>query len=118
MIIETFSRVLRHPDHAGRPAREVLLEWIADVLSGQPWQMLDTMTDDTLTPTQVHAVLTYAFKVTVDAQGKLSVRPHSTAAQQLLHSLLDYAESYESWQYRRWLHHQKASDFTGTFGHG
>jgi hypothetical protein len=35
----------------------------------------------------------------------------STSGQILLESLFEYCKSYENWQFSRWLHHLRASDF-------
>ena len=111
LILESFSRVLRHPDHIAQPATEVLMQWLYDVLMEKPWIALESLSDHDLTDSQIRAVLSSAFDVVVAGQGQWAIVSRSANAQHLLDSLLQYARCFEDWQYRRWLHQAKATDF-------
>jgi hypothetical protein len=111
LILDAFSRVLRHPDHANQPATDVLMEWLYAVLMEQPWQALDSLNDQDLTRSQITAVLSSAFDIIETNHDHRVIVSRSANAQALLDSLLAYARCYEDWQYRRWLHQAKATDF-------
>jgi hypothetical protein len=112
LILETFSRVIRHPDYTGQPATEVLMQWLYAVLMEKPFSSLESLSEQDLTDSQVKAILCAAFDVIEAGQGHWAIISRTANAQHLLDSLMQYARCYEDWQYRRWLHQTKATDFT------
>jgi hypothetical protein len=111
LILDAFSRVLRHPDNATASPAQLLVEWITAILTDQPMTSLDSLSDNDLTPAQIKAIFSQAFQLIQTNHGPPAIVSRHTHAQQLLDSLLHYAHSFDDWQYRRWLHTTKATDF-------
>lgn len=59
----------------------------------------------------VHAEITM-----VHAQGRTLFEGNSHTGRKLLKSLIDYCRSYDHWQFTRWVHELRASDFSRKCG--
>ena len=100
MILEAFSNVLKAEFETTRLALPILQAWLKRHLA-RPFPNPND---------PVHQVLVTELEW-IEA-GELScVTARSHSGKILLDSLQDYCRSYEDWQYRRWLHALKASDF-------
>jgi hypothetical protein len=117
LILEAFSRVLKHPDNAQTGASTLLYEWLVAILMELPEpQSLASLSDNDIQPYQLRAVLTHNLDVVVQPgqiatpTGWTVISKH-TNGQRLLNSLLEYARCYDDWQYRRFLHHSQPGDF-------
>lgn len=101
MILEAFSEVLhdRYRRH-GQASEDILRQWLFDYL-GQP-------VDETC---QISRVLHTEIELSPGLSGEPRFVGKSPSGQILLESLFQYCKSYENWQFSRWLHHLRASDF-------
>jgi hypothetical protein len=105
MILEAFAKTLQRCFDKENGARDILQAWLT-------WH-LNSTTDikECDEDRQVRNVLKAEIALCEDDsifmfQGK------SDTGDVLLRSLYEYCLSYEDWQYRRWLHTVKASDFS------
>jgi hypothetical protein len=112
VILETFSRVLKHPEHHQQLALPLLHQWLYAVLMEQPFTTLDALHPNDLQPHQVRAVLTHALDVDTQPNGQWAIVARSANGQHLLNSLVAYAQCYDDWQYRRFLHTTSPQQFT------
>jgi hypothetical protein len=106
MILEAFSHVLRQEYASDRPALFVLQAWLTQHLQKPEGQ---AATD----------VVTCVLHTELELQtlGKTQCfQARSPSGKVLLSSLYSYCRSYEDWQYRRWLHKLRASDFQNETG--
>ncbi len=99
MILEAFSQVLQLPENRDRAPEDVLDEWLWEILSAQP------ETND-MVGASIHAEIMPTFW-----NGDLAFQGRSMSGRRLLKSLQSYCKSYEHWQFAKWIHHIKASDF-------
>lgn len=99
MILEAFSEVLREEYHQGRTAEEILHAWLS--------AHLDTPAGE---ENSVGRVL-HTEVSRLNLNGETWFTGRSASGNRLLDSLYSYCKSYESWQFSRWLHHIRASDF-------
>ncbi len=99
MILEAFSEILREQYHLGRPAEEILHVWLSSHLDEEPQ-----------TGNSVGRVL-HTEVTRLNINGETWFAGRSASGNRLLDSLYGYCKSYESWQFSRWLHHLRASDF-------
>lgn len=100
MILEAFSRILHDRWHqTERPARTVLHEWLQEIIRhpGMPRNNVERVIRTEL--------------AMIRANRRRYFVGRSPSGQILLDSLYDYCESYERWQFRRWLHHVKPQAF-------
>ncbi len=102
MILEAFSKTLITQFSQRGDALRILQEWLNLYLS------MPIHSDSNM----VHRVLHTEIERT-DASPFMLFRGKSPSGDILLQSLYDYCRSYEDWEYRRWLHTLKASDFEG-----
>jgi hypothetical protein len=99
MILEAFSQVLRQEHYQGGPcAKEILHKWLKHILS-QPFPH-----------SQVDRVI-YREIAMLRVSRKIAFTGRSATGECLLRSLYLYCESYERWQFRRWLHDLKPHNF-------
>jgi hypothetical protein len=100
MILEAFSKTLKQQFRRRGEALHILQEWLSLYLS-MPLHSGSSMVQQVL-----HTEIEQAsFSPLTLFRGK------SETGDVLLQSLYDYCRSYEDWEYRRWLHTLKASDF-------
>ena len=114
MILEAFAPLLQryyrryrqpHNEPTARPSALSLLQaWLYRHLSAP--KPLST----TWAARHVHQVLRTEITL-VATHPFLVFQGNSAGGQRLLESLTAYCHSYEDWEYRRWLHQLKASDF-------
>jgi hypothetical protein len=108
VILEAFSHVLHKEYGPKQPAVAVLQRWLAAQLMNQTPEALDHVHHIVLTELSLKRK---AVRRKNGLRYVLFVQANSISGQVLLNSLYDYCRSYEDWQYRRWLHTVKASDF-------
>jgi hypothetical protein len=102
MILEAFSITLKSQFRRKGDALNILQEWLALYLRNPLHQSSGL----------VHRVIHTEIEMG-QASPMLLFRGKSPSGDVLLKSLYDYCRSYEDWEYRRWLHTLKASDFEG-----
>lgn len=102
MILEAFSKTLKTQFRQKGDALNILQEWLGLYLriplnpnSGMIHRVIHTEIE----MGNSHPMVLFCGK--------------SPSGDVLLKSLYDYCRSYEDWEYRRWLHTLKASDFEG-----
>lgn len=106
MILEAFSKFLLAEYPPGTPSREndcaenILHAWLGCILS-KPSQHGDHVSK------VIHREI-----MLIQFQNKIYFEGRSNSGCQLLDSLYSYCKSYEYWQFSRWLHCLRASDFT------
>ncbi len=100
MILEAFSKVL-HEERArtGDSAENILHDWLQDQLA-----CYDAELDNVTRVIQTEVAM-------LNISGQIVFTGRSTTGQTLLDSLYLYCDSYEQWQFRRWLHHAKPHSF-------
>jgi hypothetical protein len=104
MILEAFAETLKAQFLQRGSAIHVLQQWLL-------WHLKHP------TPTtedKVRDVLLAEIELTLETP-VLLFQGKSPSGDILLKSLYEYCLSYEDWQYRRWLHEVKASDFSEGF---
>lgn len=100
MILEAFSHVLKQHYTANQSATRLLHAWLHSHLNGQQGNA----------NCPVNRVL--LAELELFQQGDhIWFEARSQSGERLLRTLYDYCHAYEDWQYRRWLHHVRASDF-------
>ncbi len=100
MILESFAETLKAQFVERGSAIRILQDWLL-------WHLKhpEKSSDD-----KVRDVLVSEIELTVESPMTL-FQGKSPTGDVLLKSLYEYCVSYEDWQYRRWLHDVKASDF-------
>jgi len=105
MILEAFAQTLQRCFNKENGATSVLQTWLLWHLKSDN----DIKDDDQAR--QVRNVLKAEIEL-CDHHPIILFQGKSESGDILLKSLYDYSLSYEDWQYRRWLHSVKASDFS------
>ncbi len=104
MILEAFSRTLRQRwEVGGIPARELLHHWLLEKLS-------EASPSDTISK-----ILHMELEV-LSRGGQFVFLARSPSGKTMLKALYRYCDSYEQWQFSRWLHHVKATAFNRSSG--
>jgi hypothetical protein len=114
MILEAFSDYLKHHNppsltQAGKrplPSRQLLEGWLRRYLRNQV-AVVDLTTYQLCRSIQTEFTL-------IGWQGKQWIAATSDSGQRLLTTLRHYADSYDQWQFARWMHTTQASDFIQT----
>ena len=104
MILEAFAETLKAQFLQRGSAIHVLQQWLL-------WHLKHP------TPTtedKVRDVLLAEIELTLETP-VLLFQGKSPSGDILLKSLYEYCLTYDDWQYRRWLHEVKASDFSEGF---
>jgi hypothetical protein len=105
MILHAFSKKLREDFCQDFPAEVILYEWLADILSRPP------LAGDHVAQV-IHTEVAMAEPIRrTDPLEAHHFEGRSQSGRKLLEALLSYCKSYERWQFSRWLHHLRASDF-------
>lgn len=104
MILEAFSQVLHlEREQTGDPAVDILHRWLHRILTQRE-------TSDNTTKV-IH------MEIAMIAQhGQIAFLGRSPSGERLLNSLYIYCESYENWQFSRWLHDLKPHAFNDSSG--
>ncbi|MFM7389153.1 MAG: hypothetical protein ACKO34_00845 [Vampirovibrionales bacterium] len=101
MILEAFAEVLHQQYHSQhRPAVTVLQAWLQGYLQHPSSGAVD----------HIHRVIVTEIQQ-VSTEPWCVFAGKSPSGSTLLASLYDYCQSYENWQYRRWLHTVKPTQF-------
>jgi hypothetical protein len=109
MILEAFSQYLREPEHAGQPALGVLARWLQEQFS-EPVRSGVPISEPAGMANHVRRVLQAELDYSFD-EGQFYFFGLTRYGQRLVKQLTEYCHSYDNWQFTRWLHHIKASDF-------
>jgi hypothetical protein len=109
LILEAFAQHLRNRTHSGRyqtaqKPEKILYEWLVSILSQPP------APDDPVSRV-VHTEIALT-----RWSGHFSLEGKSDTGQRLLYSLTQFCRSYDHWQFTRWVHQVRASDFQRKFG--
>lgn len=99
MILEAFSGHLHERSGKGHSSEEILHQWLFEILSA-PQNRREPVT--CVIHTEIGMQLT---------DGKMQFAGLSATGDRLLSSLYGYCKSFDHWQFTRWLHHLRASDF-------
>lgn len=100
MILEAFSIELKRPENQGGVPERVLFDWLVRYLLVPPGP------DDHIAHILHHELLLH------DYHGHVGIEARTDTGHQLLRSLYTYCRSYDHWQFSRWLHQRRASDFS------
>ena len=114
MILEAFSDYLKHHnppvtssvEKTAVPSRQVLEAWLRDYLCNR------VAASDMASYHLCRSIQT-EFTLIV-WQGRQWVAATSDSGQRLWNTLQHYADSYDQWQFARWMHTTQASDFSNT----
>jgi hypothetical protein len=104
LILEAFSDYLRQSHQPPGSPEKVLLAWLKEILSLPP-------APDDMVGRVIHAEIAMEH-----LHGRLLFEGKSRTGRQLLKSLLCYCRSYDHWQFTRWVHELRASDFSRKCG--
>lgn len=99
MILEAFSQVLQAPENRHTPPERVLSRWLAEIL------LMPPAPDDPVTQV-IHTEIAM-----IRQRDHYTFEGRSRSGRTLLRTLHSYCRSYDHWQFSRWLHHTRASDF-------
>ena len=125
LILEAFSHVLKHEHNLTRqPPQLILHRWLLAMLveppaddpclkpaDSVPIEDTEDTGTETIPDTVVKKVLQTEFNLHyVDDYPIITAA--SASGQRLLSSLQWYCDSYEQWQFRRWLHQAQVNSFT------
>jgi hypothetical protein len=99
MILEAFSRVLQAPENRGLAPETVLSRWLASILLVPP-------APDDQVARVIHTEIAMCRR-----SSHYVFEGQSRTGTALLESMYSYCRSYDHWQFSRWLHHTRASDF-------
>ena len=97
MILKAFSQHL-HKINAEVPAVIFLSKWLRENISKKP-------------ENNVEKILNRELSLFKNKRGFFMITARSDSGRQLLESLYEFALSYDSHKFNRWLHKLKASDF-------
>lgn len=103
MILEAFSQHLKSVWNVHYPSEQILCHWLHEQLQ-RPVVIQDPI---------LH-VLSRELVFICKCEDSLALQcflPKSNSGERLLASLAEYCRSYEQWQFSRWAHTLKASDF-------
>lgn len=104
MILEAFAQHLRaqtgsrYPQASQKP-EQILYEWLLDRLSVPP-EAIDPIGNILHTEIAIR-----------DCNGHYILEGRSDTGHRLLNSLYQFCRSYDHWQFSRWVHEVRASDF-------
>ena len=101
MILEAFAEALKARFQSGQSPVHILQDWLLHYLEAPLVSRAEDMVQHV-----IHAEIELSTK-----EPFLVFQGRSPSGDMLLKSLYEYCLSYEDWQYRRWLHEVKASDF-------
>jgi hypothetical protein len=99
VILEAFSGQLQDQFGRGRSPEQILHDWLLEILT-QPANAQD----------QIGRVIHTEIEL-FQHNEETCFRGVSPSGRRLLESLYGYCRSYENWQFAKWLHHLRASDF-------
>ena len=100
MILEAFSKELQAKRHEGNSPERILFDWLLNILLWPP------APDDHVAKV-IHAEIAF-----LDCNGHPAFEGKSDTGHQLLESLYKFCRSFDHWQFTRWLHEIRASDFS------
>ena len=104
MILEAFSDYLKEDHNRDRSPEQALMAWLTRIL------LLPPAPDD-MVGRVIHAEISM-----VNFQDRTLFEGNSHSGRKLLKSLIEYCRSYDHWQFTRWLHELRASDFSRKCG--
>lgn len=100
MILTAFSEQLKLDCNRDRKPEHVLFDWLTKSL------LMPPAPDD-----QIGRVLHTEIAM-IDVEGYPGFEGKTDTGRQLLESLYQFCRSYDHWQFSRWLHELRASDFS------
>ncbi len=99
MILEAFSKILHEERRrTGDSAKIILRRWLLSIMS-------DATPEDNVSKV-IHTEIAL-----LHISGRTAFASRSQSGEKLLNSLYLYCESYERWQFGRWLHELKPHYF-------
>lgn len=104
MILEAFSTYLKQKQNQELSPERILFEWLNRILVLPP-------APDDMVGRVIHAEIEM-----INCNGHFGFEGKSETGRQLLKSLILYCRSYDHWQFSRWIHEVRASDFSQKFG--
>ncbi len=99
MILEAFSTHLKTNTIPDKPPERILMEWLTSILLFPP-----------APGDQVGRVIHTEIAMS-ECNGQFLFEGTSKTGRELLRSLTLYCRSYDHWQFSRWVHEVRASDF-------
>lgn len=100
MILEAFSAYLQLEKNGSLPPEQALMSWLTRILLLPP------------APNDMVGRVIHAEIRMLDCDGRTLFEGKSHTGRQLLKSLIHYCRSFDHWQFTRWVHELRASDFT------
>jgi hypothetical protein len=104
LILEAFSDYLKEEHNRERSPEQALMAWLTRIL------LLPPAPDD-MVGRVIHAEISM-----VHMHGRALFEGNSHTGRKLLKSLIEYCRSYDHWQFTRWVHDLRASDFSRKCG--
>jgi hypothetical protein len=100
LILKAFSEQLQLECNRERKPEHVLFDWLARTLLMPP------------APDDVVGKVLHAEIEMIDCNGYPGFEGKNDSGCRLLESLFQFCRSYDHWQFSRWLHEIRASDFS------
>ncbi len=104
MILEAFSAHLKQHFRPGYSPEKILLQWLTGMLLMPP------------APEDMVGKILHTELMLHELNGQHFFEGKTDTGRQLLKSLTQYCRSYDHWQFSRWVHDVRASDFTRKYG--
>lgn len=104
LILEAFSTHLKAHTKPNYPPERVLMEWLTSILLLPP------------KPGDLIGKIVHTEISRVEGQGHYWFEGKSNTGRELLTTLTQYCRSYDHWQFSRWVHEVRASDFQRKYG--
>ena len=115
MILEAFAKYLHSADQE-LPATDILARWLWERLSIPPENAVDNVLHCEIAIAAPKQGGKDTLRFEVRGKGPVyTFKGLSQSGRKLLHSLNQYALSFEQQKWSRWVHKVKASDFNGRF---
>jgi hypothetical protein len=99
LILEAFSTHLKAHNQPNDPPERILMEWLTTALLYPP------------APGDMIGKILHTEISRMESQGYYWFEGKSDTGRELLNTLTQYCRSYDHWQFSRWVHEVRASDF-------
>lgn len=104
MILEAFSAYLKLEQNRSVQPEQALMAWLTRILLMPP------------APQDMISRVIHTEIRMLECDGRTLFEGKSNTGRQLLKSLIHFCRSFDHWQFTRWVHEIRASDFNRKFG--
>ena len=104
LILEAFSAYLQLEQNRDISPEQALMAWLTRILLMPP------------APNDMVGRVIHAEIRMLECEGRTLFEGKSNTGRQLLKSLIQFCRSFDHWQFTRWVHELRASDFNRKYG--